>query len=247
MLCDAGNYLWEQERRDDGLAMLQTAKAVFESISPSHDTRDDKEYAKTLCLMACLLCGGGITGRSEGREYFGQVLELRKQHFAMIPRDMVSNGDRFLLANGFNDFACGLLHDSSYWEAESPLREALALKRACGTEDKFKAEFAEAFKNISYVLLAKDQCQDAVTNMRRATELALDVYRESSAAYQLHLFHLGCVLYTSGRIEESLQIHQKVMRSRKDQVFGEHHEHTLNSYYAVGFIDWKTNRLLDAR
>ena len=38
ILCDAGNYLWERELRDDGLEVLETAKGICESSPDSKGT-----------------------------------------------------------------------------------------------------------------------------------------------------------------------------------------------------------------
>lgn len=244
MFCDAGNYLWEREQRDGGLAILQTAKTVSGSLPAAADRR---VYVDTLCLMACLLCGSGITGRSQGMKYFEEVLELRKRHFLQIPDGNVTNADRFLLSNGYNDYACGHIHNSTFDEAEEPLNTALALKESCGTADEYKAEFAEAYKNIAYVLLAKGDKSTAVEMMSKATNLAISAYGESTAACQHHRFHLGCVTYAAGDHERALQVHEDVMRVRRDELFGEHHEHILNSLYAVSFIHWKADRQHDAR
>ncbi|OIW28676.1 hypothetical protein CONLIGDRAFT_389933 [Coniochaeta ligniaria NRRL 30616] len=247
ILCDAGNYPWEREQREEGLLVLSTAKAVLESRPGGIDKANHRVYISTTCLIACLLCGNGVTGRKAGREYFTEVMGLRKNYFDSIPPAQVTKDDRFLLANSYNDFACGLIHSSSYTEADEPLKVALALKRACGAEDEYKGEFAEAYKNHAYVHLGRDELEAAVAAMRHATHLALGAYGELTAACQLFRFHLACVLYIAGEPEESLQIHKAVLRVRKDQLFTEHHDQTLNSYYAVGFLLWKRHRLSDAR
>ena len=126
------------------------------------------------------------------------------------------------------------LEREAYHRAEEYFQKSLALKRRWAEND-IPFEYAETFKNLSWVRLSQGHFQEAVSLVAYATGLAesAEDMGPESAATQTFRFAQSWVLFNAGQVDRALSLMLQTLQARS-KLFGKSDPHTLDCYYGVG-------------
>lgn len=251
LLSDVANYMYERYLIKDAFKILDTADAIFNKCLGTESI--DPERIQALYLRASIELNYGITRRADGIAHKEHIVKLRTARFAKVCQEGNEEARGVAerqLSTAYNNLACAYMHCDEYERAVPFLQKALVIKkkwRTLGMGAQLPA-FSEMNKNLALVALSRGNADDALNFANEAVSI-IDQWELGGARTkvgQFMRFMRACVLFNIGEIRESLVAHLKVLEARQD-VLGETHDHTLDSYYTVGMVytwllDWENAR-----
>ena len=247
ILCDCGQYLWEQSLNEPAGQVLRLASVLCDGSVPT---------SKPLALRASVLFRQCSVEIDEG--YNGILRAIPKFTTAInIQRDVLDEMKRngadltaeveIPLANGLNNLGCCYLHLSQYAEAEPLFQQSLEIKRRdkWSNDGSMAYEFAESYKNIAIVRAAQDQIQEALKMSLESVRIMTEYTDSKSSRTYFFRFIYACILFDSGAIESALDIHLEILEARR-KILGEAHNYTASSYYMTGYTYYHLRRFQEA-
>ncbi|KAI9710040.1 MAG: hypothetical protein M1828_002228 [Chrysothrix sp. TS-e1954] len=267
LLCNVGTYLYEKGFGRAGLPVLETAATICGDflIMPEEEVQDQLRVLSSLprkesqannasltaytlqSLEANILAyaagihwvAGGISTRKQAHEWTVKVVELREAHVGRVPATSLQAADLLLLANSYSDLAFQLLDEEKYEDAEEWLGKSLRIKEACHEQEALpQFEFAVSLQSLSFVRLAQGRLDEAVELTRDVVAKMVEGEGHRNASTQTFRFLCAVVEHNVGSLQRSLEIHQDVLKFRRD-LLGEFSQNTLHSSFAVGQILWE--------
>lgn len=247
ILCDCGQYLWEQSLNKSAEQVLQLAGELWDG---------DKGPSKPLTLRASILfrqCSvdidAGYTGILKAIPKFQIATDLQRDALKQMNMEGVEIGAEYEmpLANGLNNLGCCYLHLSRYGEAEPLFEQSLNIKRKeiWLHTDSMSYEFAESYKNMAIVRAAQNKIDEALNMSRESVSLITQYTGPKSSRTYFFRFMYACILFDSGDIEAALALHLEILDARKE-ILGEAHNYTASSYYMTGFTYYHLQRFPEA-
>lgn len=122
-----------------------------------------------------------------------------------------------------------------YEKAVPSFEESLNLKNKWADEDTIPWHYGETYKNLAIVELSRGNFGEAQKYAIKATALCIRDMGEKAASTLKAKFVMATVLLNCHDLPKSLQLHKQVLASRRE-VFGEKHQLTKDSFYALGAI-----------
>jgi tetratricopeptide (TPR) repeat protein len=245
---DGGIHLWQRGLIYDGIRLLNSAEAILDRIGEcncENCRRCNKDQLRIDINIgvALLIQYFGISHRSEGKERFWKILEIRRKLASAAAPGTLTQDDEITLCNALADYANALLQLNNYEEAEPIYQECHEKYQQLGTEDDISFEYAKINHHIAMCRMYKGDFVEACALSEKAVEL---ISRQAGQP-QLKLrvkFDLGCTLLQSGDAEKALDIQKQVLDARlRMQGNGKANYFTLQSYYAVGALCEHVGRL----
>lgn len=247
ILCDCGQYLWEQSLNKSAEQVLQLAEELWDG---------DKGPSKPLTLRASILfrqCSvdidAGYSGILKAIPKFKVATDLQRDVLQQMNMEGVEIGAEYEipLANGLNNLGCCYLHLSRYGEAEPLFEQSLSIKQkeAWLHNDSMYYEFAESYKNMAIVRAAQNKIVEALEMSRESVNLITQYTGPKSNRTYFFRFMYACILFDSGDIDSALALHLEILDARKE-ILGEAHNYTASSYYMTGFIYYHLQRFSEA-
>ena len=243
LLCDCGQYLWEQSLNKPAEQVLRLALDLCDANKPP---------SNLLALRASIMfrqCSVEID-----RGYSGILSAIPKYKAAInIQRELLGrmkqHGDDLTadvelpLANGLNNLGCCYLHLSQYVVAEGLFRQALEIKKKekWSRDASMALEFAEGYKNIAIVRASQNQVQEALRMSDQCVKIMEKYTGPKSSRTYLFRFIYACILFDSGAFEQALNDHLEILEARR-RILGEAHNYTASSYYMAGFTYYHLGR-----
>ena len=247
ILCDCGQYLWEQSLNEPAEQVLRLATALCDGSTPPR---------KPLALRASILFRQCSVEIDEG--YNGILRAIPKFTTATniqrgVLDEMKRNGVEptaeveIPLANGLNNLGCCYLHLCQYAEAEPFFQQSLEIKKRekWSKDGSMAYEFAESYKNIAIVRAAQSQIQEALKMSLESVRIITEYTDPKSSRTYFFRFIYACILFDSGAIESALNIHLEILEARR-KILGEAHNYTASSYYMTGYTYHHLGRLQEA-
>ncbi|KAL9038794.1 MAG: hypothetical protein Q9180_002917 [Flavoplaca navasiana] len=236
ILCDCGQYLWEQSMNQSAERVLQLANDVCDKGATP---------GKPLALRASILfrqCSveidAGYSGIKRAIPKFREAISVQQKVLKEMQRDGedITAEYEIPLANGLNNLGCCYLHLSQYEEAEPLFQESLEIKKQekWGKTESMAYEFAESSKNIAIVRAAQGDLDEALRLSQESVELVGACMGPESSRTYFFLFMRACIMIDSGATEAALSLHLTILHARK-KLLGEAHNYTASSYYMVGY------------
>lgn len=245
---DGGIHLWQRGLIYDGLRLLNSAEAILDRIGEcncENCRRCNKDQLRIDINIgtALLIQYFGISHRSESKERFGKILEIRRKLASAAAPGTLTQDDEITLCNALADYANALLQFNNYGEAEPIYQECHEKYQQWGTEDDISFEYAKFNHHMALCRMYKGDFVEA----RALSEKAVELISRQAGQPQLKLrfkFDLGCILLQSGDAEKALEIQEQILTTRLHmQGSGKANYFTLQSYYAVGAIYAHLGRL----
>jgi tetratricopeptide (TPR) repeat protein len=242
LLGDVGNYLWERALYTKGIQCLELAAKLYDENS----WKDSMAHSKVLTILGAISSEVGITGRRRATERWVRSLHLRHEHNLSVQAP--SKAESLLLANAWNDMACGMLDYGHYGLAEKFLNRSVEIKRTIPLDEEGMAHFnyAENFKNLAIVRIAQRRTKAACKLTARAVHLIENGAGADTATTQAFKFHHAYAIYADGDLDEAYRLHEEVRKARR-AIFGEDEVHSLNSGYACSVLLQALGKFDEAR
>ncbi|KAF2684663.1 TPR-like protein [Lentithecium fluviatile CBS 122367] len=254
LLSDVANYMYERSLPRDALTLLRTAEGICDKVLGDQSTNASR--IQVLYLRASIELNHGSTYRADAIARKENILRLRILH----NRDVVSVRTNrqgglhcksaMTLSTAYNNLACAYMHASDY-EAAAPLfRKSLQVKmklRKNFNEPQIPG-IAEVYKNQALVALSRGDFDEAIKKAEKASTMidSWDGGGPDTKVGQFFRYMHACVLFNSGRVADSLNRNIAILEKRKD-VLSDAHDHTIDSYFAVGMMYWKLGDYIQAR
>ena len=271
LLSDVGNYMYERYLVRDALAVLKTADNIYNKLLEPGNLEPLR--IQVLYLQASIELNHGSVKRGEALKKKIHIVQLREKRDKELCRGTSEmkppddpGGDvhdkrksvtyslqdrRFAsiqLSTSLNNLACAYMHCDDYERAAPLLKKSLRIKKKWeSTENPQIAGFAEVRKNLALISLSRGEVADAVSLSRKAADMMEDWSKAGSRtkAVQFFRFMHACVLFNIGEKKRALEENVKILKVRED-VLGTAHDHTIDSYYAVGMMYFSTGDLTAA-
>lgn len=230
---DGGVHLWQRGMIYDGLRLLKSAESILDLL----ECQEDQMRIDIHIAIALLIQYFGISHRAESRDRFWQILQIRKRAaWAGTNTEKPTKEHGLMVCNALADYGNALLQFNHYKEAEPIYQECHADYQVWGTEEEIPFEYAKFNHHMAYCRMYHKDFEGA----QKLAERAVDLVSRDPGSPQLTLrfrFDLACIILQSGRIEESLEIQEQILKARLVmQGNGKNNYFTLQSYYAVGAL-----------
>ncbi|MCJ1394890.1 hypothetical protein MMC18_007770 [Xylographa bjoerkii] len=247
ILCDCGQYLWEQSLNQSAEQVLELAAKICDGNMPPD---------KPLALRASILfrqCSveidAGYSGILRAIPKFKVAIDIQHKVLEALSSagQEPTAEDEIPLANGLNNLGCCYLHLTRYEEAESLFQESLSIKEneKWSNHGSMSYEFAESNKNIAIIRASQGRIEEALKlSLQSVTTMKSFAGSDSSRTYFFRFIY-ACILFDSGAIEQALLLHLEILEARK-RLLSETHNYTASSYYMVGFTYYYLRRYSDA-
>ena len=247
ILCDCGQYLWEQSLNEPAEQVLQLASDLYGG-NPSP--------GKPLALKASILfrqCSveieGGYNGILKAIPKYLEAINIQRQ----VLDEMERNGsDRTAeveipLANGLNNLGCCYMHLCRYDEAETLFQQSLDIKtkKAWSKNDSMAYAFAESYKNIAIVRAAQNRIQEALRMSLDSVKIMEKYMDLKSSRTYFFWFIYACILFDASDAKSALDLHLEILEARR-RILGEAHNYTASSYYMAGYTYYHLQRYQEA-
>lgn len=247
ILCDCGQYLWEQSLNKSAEQVLQLAEKLCDGDSPP--SRPLTLRASILFRQCSVEIDAGYSGVLRAIPKFKAATKI--QHDALEEMKQcgaeITAEHEIPLANGLNNLGCCYLHLSRYDEAEPLFQESLNIKRRkkWSNNDSMVYEFAESCKNMGIVRAAQNRIDEALEKSLESVRLIAQYTEPKSSRTYFFRFIYACILFDSGNIEQALVLHLEILKARRD-ILGEAHNYTASSYYMAGFTYYHLGKFSEA-
>lgn len=247
LLSDLGNYMYERYLIRSAFDILDTADAVLKNALGSEQT--NPERLQVLYLRASIELNHGITKRTEGVAHKEELVQLRLARLAQVYRSenrAVHETASRQLSTAYNNLACAYMHCDDYERAMPLFQKSRMIKKKWWKQSMSPqlAAFSEINKNFALVYLSRGDGDAALSHADEAVRL-IDQWINGgprSKVGQFMRYMRACVLFNIGEKQRALVENLNILKARFD-VLGETHDHTIDSYFAVGMIhsslgDW---------
>ena len=271
LLSDVGNYMYERYLVPNALAVLETAEKIYNKLLEPGNLEPLR--IQVLYLQASIELNHGSVKRREALEKKIHIVQLREKRNKELCRDTAemklsddpgsdvhgngktltysSQNHRFAsiqLSTSLNNLACAYMHCDDFERAAPLLKKSLRIKNKWkSTETPQIPGFAEVRKNLALISLSRGEVAKAVNFSREAADMMNDWSKAGSKTKvgQFFRFMHACVLFNTGEEKRALEENVKILKVRED-VLGTAHDHTIDSYYAVGMMYSSTGDLTAA-
>ena len=102
------------------------------------------------------------------------------------------------------------------------------------------------YHRCTFVRMAQGKPDIAVDHARRGVELQRRHEKDTNTIVLISMYDLASLLCNSGAVQESLELHEEVLRLRL-QICGEASQFTLESYESAGAIHYLLGNLIKAK
>ena len=248
LLCDCGQYLWEQSLNKPAEQLLRLALDLCDANKPTSNVLTLR--VSILFRQCSVEIDGGYCGILSAIPKYKAAINIQRE---LLGR-MKQNGDELTadvelpLANGLNNLGCCYLHLSHYDVAEGLFRQALdiKMKEKWSRDASMALEFAEGYKNIAIVRASQNQVQEALRMSDQSVKIMAKYTGSESSRTYLFRFIYACILFDSGAVEPALNDHLEILEARR-RILGEAHNYTASSYYMAGFTYYHLGRYQKAK
>ncbi|KAH8649070.1 hypothetical protein BX600DRAFT_109938 [Xylariales sp. PMI_506] len=225
---DAGFYVWARQTTGFSSAeLLETTSKILDEIEMDENA---KIRADILCLTGLDLLASGCIERRQGLDLAQKAWQIRRVVFARDP----SHDNDVLLQNAAIDYSIALLNEHQFDEAGKIIKQCRQRYQAWGPELKNPFENSKYYAHYCVVLMVENKMAEAVKHAEVAVALTLKFAGKSPLYYE-RLFMLACIQLQAENYQGALDKHLEVLRVRID-LYGELHEFTVESIYAVGAV-----------
>jgi tetratricopeptide (TPR) repeat protein len=188
-----------------------------------------KLRADILGVTGALLLFSGCYERVNASDRLQRAFQIRKDIYVKHPE----HDNDVLLQNSANDYALALLDSHRFDEAEKLFRNCRDHYLAWGPESENPFENSKYYGNFSTVLLWQGDVDKAIKYLKKSLTLTERFFHDKNSLYYRRVFMLGCFLLVKDDLRGALDKHLEVLTKRLE-LHGKHHEHTILSTYAVG-------------
>ena len=224
---DAGFYVWARGNTGhNAFLFLDTADKILDDIGFD---KKAKLRADILGVTGALLLFSGCYERVNASDRLQRAFQIRKDIYVKHPE----HDNDVLLQNSANDYALALLDSHRFDEAEKLFRNCRDHYLAWGPESENPFENSKYYGNFSTVLLWQGDVDKAIKYLKKSLTLTERFFHDKNSLYYRRVFMLGCFLLVKDDLRGALDKHLEVLTKRLE-LHGKHHEHTILSTYAVG-------------
>ena len=226
LLADGGTSLWESE----ALPLLESAESLMDTL----ECNEDMLRANINIIISIIIEGEGIARIPESLNRLQDAMNARLRYQKQTPAEIYTKNDEILLYNVQSDYACCLLQQNNYVQAEPIFNRCLQKYREWGTEEEVPYEYSKYNHNMGLCSMYRGDFEAAVAFADRSVHLMHLATGDSPTTYSWK-FNKACILLQSGDIQRALELHCEVLEWRIQQ-HGVTSYWTAQSYYAVGAL-----------
>jgi tetratricopeptide (TPR) repeat protein len=252
LLSDVGNYMYERYLIKDALTVLETAERICIKFLGVDCT--DLLYIQILYLQASIGLNHGSTMRADSVKKKEHIVKLRMDRLPSSykrkkdPRNKEHRLEAIRLSTALNNLACAYMHSEDYKRAKPLFIKSLAIKKKwVDKEYPHLPGLSEIDKNLALVSLAEGKPEEALTLAEESVQ-KIDRWPNggpNTKVGQFYRFMAACVVFNSGLVDKALDDSKKILEAR-EKYLGIAHDHTLDSYYAVGMMYYTVGELAEA-
>jgi tetratricopeptide (TPR) repeat protein len=262
LLSDAGNYMYERYIIPEAFAVLETAEQIISKLPESEDREINPVKLQILFLQASIELNHGSTKRADALWKKKEIVTLRRRRARRVWKSEADWKEKGLvgvnLSVALNNLACAYLHCDQYEQAAPLFKKSLCIKKKWrgdsfheqseGHNRPQRPGFAELKKNYALIQLSRGKFESAIRWSKEAAEMVHGL-KSAGPKSKMGLFfkfmHV-CVLFNAGEEVRALEENIKILKAR-EELFGKAHDHTVDSYYAVGMMYFHSGNLGEAR
>jgi tetratricopeptide (TPR) repeat protein len=237
LLSDGGMSLWERAWTNESLQLLRSAETILNQIKHN----EGMLRANINVIIGLIIEGQGFTHIPESLERFQWALNARLEYQRTTPPEKYTKNDEILLYNVQTDYACCLLQQNNYIQAEPIFSSCLAKYREWGTEEEIPYEYSKYNQNMAWCSMYRRDFATAIKLAERAVHY-ISLATGQSPSTNSWKFSMACIVLQSGDTRRALDIHKEVLEARIQQ-HGTSNYLTSQSYYAVGALHAMTGDL----
>ncbi|KAI1082997.1 hypothetical protein F5B20DRAFT_577387 [Whalleya microplaca] len=258
LLHDAGQECWARMLVEEGLAILEAALVVVQTLQTEGEAEQAMKTMFTVgiqeqspivrhkarilegdisALLGVMKSQSGFEGRQQSTTYRGMALDIRYELFNKLESTSIpTREDEMRLRNGWSDYSIGLLYQEEFEEADSIMEEC----RECyeqweSVETLLPYEYAKYYFVKSFTLMAAGQSVQAL----QASQHAIELIKEESHdtwLFSHYKFVQATMHHHAGRTAEALAMHEAVLAERAEGCFQLNEVRCLESMYMVGAL-----------
>lgn len=236
-------YMWHVGLVTPGHDALKAVMNVYRQMEMSEE---DERWSDVYCRLGIILSSKGVRFRKESQDCRYKMLTIRrKAKDAMAPAH-ITRDDEMRLCNAESDVAFTFLHEERFAEIEPIMEKCLIqYKKWDSKEDNLPFEYCKYYFCMSFVRMAQQKPEEAVSFAERANELIGAAAGSEHPMTQLFKMSLGTILYHAGAIERAWEVNEAVRQTRL-KLSGEANHNTLESYSTCAALLEKLDRNIDA-
>ncbi len=232
LLSDVGFYGVNNAIQAQAFSLLETAESICTVLLDSQPDEVLPVLGDVLGPLQVMIQYLGVEGRHKAFEISKRVIEIRQQQKAGIPRDRWTQLDFVNFGRAHNDMAICLSQLNKVEEASPRFDSALDFYKLAGNEETLTSRFGHIYSFQLWPLAVAQK----VTEARKLADRSLTLIAKAVGVdTPLHLqtkFIVAMTLFTTGFVDEALQLHKEVLEKRLTRQGGGHHL-TLGSQYSL--------------
>ena len=248
LLCDCGQYLWEQSLNKPAEQVLRLALDLCDANKPPSNLLALR--ASIMFRQCSVEIDGGYSGILSAIIKYKAAINIQRELLGRMKQhgDDLTADVELPLANGLNNLGCCYMHLSQYFVAEALFRQALDIKKKekWSRDASMALGFAEGYKNLAIVRASQDRVQEALRLSDQSVKIIGKYTDPKSSRTYFFRFIYACILFDSGAVEPALNEHLEILEARRE-VLGEAHNYTASSYYMAGFTYYHLGRYQKAK
>jgi tetratricopeptide (TPR) repeat protein len=246
LLSDIANYMYERYLIQDALTVLATAEKICNELLGADCA--NPVYIQILYLQASIELNHGSTLRADAVKRKELIVKLRLKRLASCYKGKEHRLEAIRLSTAYNNLACAYVHCDDYERAKPLFVKSLAIKKKwVSVEYPHLPGLSEIDKNLALVSLSAGRVAEALSLSEGSVKM-IDRWSNggpNTKVGQFFRFMWACVVFNSGFVDKALEASIKILEAR-EKVLGIAHDHTLDSYYAVGMMYYTLGNLAEA-
>ncbi|KAK2593959.1 hypothetical protein QQS21_008318 [Conoideocrella luteorostrata] len=230
VLSDVGYYDVNNAILTESLGLLETAESICTALLGSQPDEVYPILGNILGPMQVLIQYLGTKGRRKALSIVERTLDIRKKQKGTIPRDRWTQLDFINFGRTHNDMGVSLCQLNRVQDATPWFDSALEFYELAGNEQTLTSRFGHIYCFQMLPLAVAQRGTEA--RKLAACSLAL-ISKAVGVNSPLHLqtkFLVAMVLFTTGNIQEALELHQETFEKRLT-LQGRSHHLTFASQY----------------
>lgn len=232
VLSDVGYYGVNDAVQAAVLVMLETAESMCTALLDKDPEGVRPILGNILGPMQVLLNCTGVAGRKRALELSGRCIAIRQEQLGDTPRDQWTKLDLVNFGRAYNDKGVSLCQLNRIDEAKPWFASALDFYQSAGTEETLKSRLGHIYSFKQLPLASDQQSEETRQLADRSVKLIGEAVGRSSPLYLQTKFLAAMTRFTTGFVEEALEMHSEIFKDRLIR-HGKSHHLTLGSQYAL--------------